>query len=256
MTNGAFLTFLDVEAGTRVLEVGSGLGLLAAEAASANDHVEVVGVERSDEQIAAAVRVPKLEYIRGDAHELPFRDGRFHLVYARYLLEHVAAPEQVLREMRRVTRPGGRVAVCENDVSLMRVDPPCAHFDEVWTVFQRFQSQLGGDGLIGRRLFRLFRSAGFTDVELSMQPEVHWQGSVGFGPWIRNLQGNLESARRGLEQSSACGTSKLNAAMAELDELARRPDASAVLRVESSAGSALAQREARAEWRTRLRSDR
>jgi ubiquinone/menaquinone biosynthesis C-methylase UbiE len=227
ITNGAFLSFLDVEAGTRVLEVGSGLGLLAAEAASANDCVKVVGLERSGEQIAAAVRVPHVGYIRGDAHELPFREGAFHLVYARYLLEHVVAPEQVLREMRRVTRPGGRVGVCENDISLMRVDPPCPHFEEVWTLFQRLQEQLGGDGLIGRRLFRLFRSAGFTDIELSLQPEVHWQGSVAFGPWMTNLRGNLESARRGLEQSAACGRSKLDAAIAELDELARRPDASA-----------------------------
>jgi SAM-dependent methyltransferase len=227
MTNAAFLAFLEIERGMRVLEVGSGLGLLAAEVSTAAEDVEVVALERSGEQLAAAVAVPCVEYVRADAHEIPFRDGSFDLVYARYLLEHVAAPEQVLREMRRATRRGGRVAVCENDISLNRVDPPCPTFEDVWIEFQRLQAQLGGDGLIGRRLFRLFRSSGFADVELSVQPEVHWQGSVAFLAWVRNLQGNLESARRGLERSASCGASKLNAAIAELDELARRPDASA-----------------------------
>lgn len=226
MTNRAFLEFLGIGRGTRLLEVGSGLGLLAAEAASV-DGVQVVGLERSAEQITAAAVVQGVRYVRGDAHELAFRDGAFDLVYARYLLEHVAAPEQVLREMRRVARSGGRVGVCENDISLMRVDPPCPAFEEVWTVFQRHQERLGGDGLIGRRLFRLFRSAGFSEIELSVQPEVHWQGSVGFSAWIRNLQGNLDSARQGLEKSTDCGKAKLNRALAELAELSRHPDASA-----------------------------
>jgi hypothetical protein len=117
--------------------------------------------------------------------------------------------------------------VCENDISLMRVDPPCPTFEEVWTLFQRYQARLGGDGLIGRRLFRLFRMAGFSRIELSVQPEVHWQGSAGFSGWIRNLAGNLESARRGLDDPSLCGQAKLDKAISELDDLLRCPDASA-----------------------------
>jgi SAM-dependent methyltransferase len=62
-------------------------------------------------------------YVRGDAHHLDFPDATFDLAYTRYVLEHVADPRQVLREMRRVTRSGGRVAACENDVSLFKVDP-------------------------------------------------------------------------------------------------------------------------------------
>src|SRR5262245_6229475 len=86
MTNAAFLAFLEIERGMRVLEVGSGLGLLAAEASTAAEDVAVVGLERSGEQLAAAVAAPCVEYVRADAHEIPFRDGSFDLVYARYLL--------------------------------------------------------------------------------------------------------------------------------------------------------------------------
>jgi SAM-dependent methyltransferase len=226
ITNAAFVSFLHVVPGARVLEVGSGLGILAAEVASAADGVRVVGVEKSPEQISAAVQVPGVAYVQGDARHLDFPDGSFDLVYARFLLEHVPDPEQVLREMRRVTRPGGRVAACENDISLLRVDPPCPAFEEVWAAFQRFQESLGGDSGIGRRLFRLFRAAGFSEIELSVQPEVHWFGSASFSSWIQNIIGNLESARDGMVMSRFCDEARLERAFTELSELVRRDVAS------------------------------
>jgi SAM-dependent methyltransferase len=230
MTNAAFIQFLDVPSGARVLEVGSGLGLLAVAVASAAEDVRVVGVELSRDQIAAAAPSSRVTYQQGDAHALDFPDNGFDLVYARYLLEHVARPEAVLREMRRVVRPGGRVAVCENDVTLIRFDPPCPAFDRTWDLFQRYQAALGGDGAIGRRLYRLFHDAGFVDIALSVQPEVHWQGSPGFAVWVRNIIGNLESARRGLDAAA------LDAAIAELTSLAQRPDASSVFVWNRAAG--------------------
>jgi SAM-dependent methyltransferase len=222
MTNAAFIGFLDVPAGARVLEVGSGLGLLAVEVASAAEDVSVVGVELSPEQIAAAQFSPRVTYRQGDAHALDLPDASFDLVYARYLLEHVTHPDLVLHEMQRVVRPGGRVAVCENDVTLIRFDPPCPAFKRAWQTFQQYQASLGGDGAIGRRLFRLFHGAGLAAIELSVQPEIHWQGSPGFAAWVRNIIGNLESARRGLDAP------ELDAAVAELTALLRRPDASSM----------------------------
>lgn len=222
MTNTAFVRDLDVPAGARVLEVGSGLGLLAVEVASAADGVHVVGVEQSADQIAAAATSPRVTYRQGDAHTIDFPDATFDLVYARYLLEHVSKPEVVLSEMRRVVRTGGRVAVCENDISLIRFDPPCPAFDRASDLFLRYQATLGGDGVIGRRLYRLFRAAGLNQIERSVQPEVHWHGSPGFAAWVQNIIGNLESARRGIDEA------QLNQAVAELTDLIQREDASSV----------------------------
>jgi ubiquinone/menaquinone biosynthesis C-methylase UbiE len=222
MTNAAFVRFLDVPAGARVLGVGSGLGLLAVEVASAADGVHVVGIEMSADQIAAAATSPRVTYKRGDAHAIEFPDGSFDIVYARYLLEHVSKPDVVMREMRRVVRPGGCVAVCENDITLLRFDPPCPAFDRAWDLFLRYQATLGGDAVIGRRLYRLFRAAGLTHIELSVQPEVHWFGSPGFAAWVQNIIGNLESARRGIDETV------LNDAVAELNGLSQREDASSV----------------------------
>jgi SAM-dependent methyltransferase len=166
--------------------------------------------------------------MQGDAHSLRFPDASFDLVYARYLLEHVSDPQRVLHEMGRAVRPGGRVAVCENDVSLLRFDPPVPAFDHAWDVFTRFQATLGGDGLIGRRLYRLFRTAGFAGIELSVQPEVHWHGSPGYVAWVHNIIGNLESARTGMVAARVISEGALNVAVAELERLKSDSTGSAV----------------------------
>lgn len=226
LTNRAFVDFLDVPANARVLEVGSGLGLLATDVADAAEGVRVCGVERSEEQIAAAARHPRVSYVRGDAHQLDFPGGGFDLAYARYVLEHVADPLQVLREMRRVTRPGGRVAACENDVSLFRVDPPCPAFEEVFAAFQELQTTLGGDSRVGRRLYRLFHEAGFRHIELSVQPEVHWHGSPWFAAWMHNAVRIVEGARAALVKAGLCDDGQVSAAVAELTCVSERNDGS------------------------------
>ena len=228
MTNAAFVAFLNVAAHSHVLEVGSGLGILASDVAAAAAGVEVTGVELSGAQLAVVRRAPGVMFVQGDAHVLEFPDGSFDLVYARYLLEHVADAPRVVGEMRRVTKPGGRVAVCENDVSLLRFDPPCPTFERAWETFIRFQESLGGDGLIGRRLFRLFRQSGFSDVELSVQSEIHWYGSPGYVPWVHNIIGNLESARIGMMEAGVVRADDLNDAVSELEHLKSNPYGSAV----------------------------
>lgn len=227
LTNDAFIRFLDPAPGDRVLEVGSGLGILAAGVASAAE-VRVVGVELSAAQVARSPRGVRTDYVQGDAHALSFGDGVFDLVYARYVLEHVADPGAVLAEMRRVLRPGGRVAVTENDVSLLRLDPPCPSFNVVGDAFAKLQRDLGGDGLIGRRLFGLFHRAGFRAIELSVQPEVHWAGSPNWWSWVQNIIGNVESARSALVDQGLASASAIDRAVAELAELAGRSDGSSV----------------------------
>jgi hypothetical protein len=123
--------------------------------------------------------------------------------------------------------PGGRVAAQENDISLSRVDPPCPRFEQVWSAFAQLQQRLGGDPLIGRSLFRIFRAAGFKDIELSVQPDIHWHGSPGFSAWVENLAGNVRSGRDGLIAAGLATAQQVEDALEELAVLAGLEDASA-----------------------------
>jgi SAM-dependent methyltransferase len=200
--------------------------------------VTVLGLERSPAQIAAAARSARVEYLEGDAQSLPFPDASFDVTYARYLLEHVARPDRVLAEMRRVVRPGGRVAVTENDIGLLRVDPPCPAFERVWAAFGDYQRRLGGDAYVGARLHRLMRGAGLSRIELSVLPEVHWHGSPNFQAWIENIIGNVEGVGAGLIESGVAEASLVEGALGELRALLDDRDASSVFMWNRAAATA------------------
>jgi SAM-dependent methyltransferase len=226
LTDDPFLRFLEFGPDSAILDVGSGLGNLARRVAAAAPAGEVWGVEHSAAQLArAAADRPNLHFVQADAHALPFPDGRFDVVYCRYLLEHVADPAGVLREMGRVLRPGGRLFAQENDILVARFDPDCPHFDALWRRFVQLQVLLGGDALIGKRLLRLFHAAGFTDVRLSIQPEVHWAGTPTFRDWVVNLIDNVRPAERLLVEKGLATPEEVQRGLDDLRRLL--PDESA-----------------------------
>jgi len=228
LTNPAFVEFLDLRPDSAVLEVGSGLGILAGEVAARTAQGEVIGIEYSPEQLAAArVTQPNLRFERGDAHRLPFDGARFDVVYCRYLLEHVADPVQVLREMRRVLRPGGRVCIQENNVLANEFYPDCPRFDAVWEKFAALQSKLGGDALIGKKLFALLRQAGFQNIRLSFAPEIHPADSETFLPWVENMIHNVTGAAELLVRHRLARQREIDEAVEEVRVFEKLPDACA-----------------------------
>lgn len=100
---------LGVERGDRVLDLGTGPGLVAA--AAARRGADVVGIDFSGAMLAEARRRhPDLEFREASAESLPFRDGAFDAVAGNFVLHHSGCPDRVLAEARRVLRPGGRAA--------------------------------------------------------------------------------------------------------------------------------------------------
>lgn len=99
-----------VGAGVRVLDVGTGTGTVAAAAGARGAKVTAVDAEPS--MVAAAGRaVPSAEVRLAVLPELPFADDEFDAVVGNFVLNHVGRPAAALAELRRVTRPGGRIAL-------------------------------------------------------------------------------------------------------------------------------------------------
>ncbi|KAA9104989.1 class I SAM-dependent methyltransferase [Microbacterium rhizomatis] len=111
--SGAFADFAGVEAGQRVLDVGCGPGALTSELVSRVGASSVAGVDPSVSYAASArERYPDVRIEVAPAGALPFEDASFDAVLAQLVVHFMADPVHDIREMARVTRPGGIVAAC------------------------------------------------------------------------------------------------------------------------------------------------
>lgn len=106
----ALLDAAGVRAGTQVLDVGTGPGTVAALACSRDAQVVAVDAEPSMVELAGR-QVPAAEIRLATLPHLPFADATFDAVVANFVLNHVGDPAAAAAELRRVVRPGGRVAV-------------------------------------------------------------------------------------------------------------------------------------------------
>lgn len=99
-----------VNAGTSVLDVGTGTGVVAAIAVTRGADVAAVDAEYDMIRLATHV-ASEARLCVGALPDLPFADDVFTAVVGNFVINHVGQPHNALAEMRRVTAPGGRVAV-------------------------------------------------------------------------------------------------------------------------------------------------
>lgn len=104
-----------VTGGSTVLDVATGTGQVAARAAARG--AAVVGVDIAEPMVALAARFnPGLDFRSADARDLPFEDGAFTAVVANFLLPHLGNHQVAMREMTRVLRTGGWLALSTWDL--------------------------------------------------------------------------------------------------------------------------------------------
>ena len=105
-----------------------------------------------------------VRFEQASIYELPFPDGVFDAVYAHAVLYHLARPEAALREMRRVLRPGGLIAVRDSDTRGDLYAPVDPRLDRVWDIALRIMRAHGGNPEFGGSQRAALRAAGFVDV--------------------------------------------------------------------------------------------
>ncbi|KQM44890.1 demethylmenaquinone methyltransferase [Microbacterium sp. Leaf203] len=101
--------------GERILDLAAGTGTSSMAFVPSGAHVVAADFSRGmiEEGRRRHGDVPNLEFVQADATDLPFADGEFDAVTMSFGLRNVIDPRRALRELRRVTRPGGRIVVCE-----------------------------------------------------------------------------------------------------------------------------------------------
>jgi demethylmenaquinone methyltransferase / 2-methoxy-6-polyprenyl-1,4-benzoquinol methylase len=186
----ATIRALDVAPGMRVLDLAAGTGTSSVPLADGG--VDVVPCDFSYGMLAVGKRRrPDLGFVAGDATRLPFADAAFDAVTISFGLRNVVDTALALAEMLRVTRPGGRLVVCEFSHAtlapfrtvyenyLMRALPTIARAVSKETDAYTYLAESIRSWPDQQELGRLMRSAGWREVA------------------YRNLSGGIVALHRG-----------------------------------------------------------
>ncbi len=163
-------SILDVGAGTGALtlDLAWRVGLNGLVTALDND-AEALKIAQS---LAERVGV-KIATLLGDATALPVKDATQDMAVSRYLFQHLPDPSAVLFQMRRVTRPGGRIMIIDVDDGVALCEPLVSqHLAALRKAIRTLQLQRGGNRLIGRQLYRLMREVGLGAIQVIVIPRV------------------------------------------------------------------------------------
>ncbi|MFC0597657.1 methyltransferase domain-containing protein [Streptomyces palmae] len=158
-------------AGSRVLEVGCGVGAQTVHLVASSPGARIVAVDiaedslaRARARLAAQAPAARVEWVLGDVLDLPFPDGSFDHLFVCFVLEHLTDPHRALTGLRRLLRPGGTLTVIEGDHGTAVFHPDSAHARAAIHCLVDLQAMAGGDALIGRRVRPLLSAAGYRDV--------------------------------------------------------------------------------------------
>jgi SAM-dependent methyltransferase len=203
-----FADLAGVGGGQRVLDVGCGPGALTAELARRAGPDAVSAVDPSDAFVAAVrERLPEVDVRRSAAEQLPFPDDAFDAAMAQLVVHFMTDPVAGLREMGRVTRPGGAVAACVWDHAGGR-----GPLTEFWRAVRELDPAAGDESnLAGVRqgdLARLFAQAGLGGARVATLTvrvrhdgfEQWWEPfTLGVGPsgaYVASLDAGRRAALR------------------------------------------------------------
>ena len=219
--NSAAYLAAELRPGMGLLDVGCGPGTITIDFAERVTPGEVVGVDASadivDQASAAAAErgVSNAQFAVGDAYALDFPDNTFDIVHAHQTLQHMHDPVAVLREMARVTRPGGLIAARDADYGGMIWFPQLPGLTKWIDTYRSVHQSNKSEPDAGRRLRAWAMEAGFTDIRstgstwcFAGDAERAWWGSL-WADRVRHSSLGTQAVERGfatdedIEQMSA-----------------------------------------------------
>ncbi len=218
--------------GKSVLDCGCGPGPITLGFAEIVAPGRVVGIDIEPKMIDQANRLAaesgldNLEFQVADIYDLPYEDGEFEVVFSSAVTEHLSDPVRALREIHRVTKPGGVGAVARTDWSFPFIVPECPELSRFFELFEGGFNRIGGSLNRGRFLRSHMREAGFdvTEFEANMSHPLGQEAAIvsaeTYIAWIENIPLFQESIELGLTTDS-----ELESMVSGIREWAKHSDA-------------------------------
>jgi ubiquinone/menaquinone biosynthesis C-methylase UbiE len=234
LLNSAMLREMHLRGDERILDLGCGLGQFTRMMARAVPAGRVIGIERDEEQLAAAKRLAKndgeetlAEFEAGDALNLDLGDqwATFDVAHTRFLLEHIPDPLRAVRSMVQAVRPGGRIVLADDDHGVLRLWPEPPGWMSLWDAYMRAYDRIGNDPYVGRRLVQLLHEAGAQPVRNTW---IFFGGCAGmetFPTLAANMAGVVRTARETIIAARLFDGDAFDRVMADYKVWSERPDA-------------------------------
>ncbi|MFN8523165.1 MAG: methyltransferase domain-containing protein [Chloroflexota bacterium] len=217
-----YLDEVTVWSGARVLEVGCGTGVVTRDLAErVGSSGSVLALDPSEVFLAEARRLAtglaNVELRLGDAAALELPDNSFDVTVAATVISHVPARDAMLRELARVTRPGGLVLVFDGDYAANQLEHPDVALTQ--RLLDAWRMSFVNDPRVMRRLIPMLAGArldvlvlrGYVHVEagrLETETSFLW-------PWAQLV------ARNGVDAGTA-SQAEISAWLRELEALSER----------------------------------
>lgn len=156
-----------------ILDVGCGPGTITADLAALVPQGKVVGADAVESVLEQAQAfadsrgLTNVTFQSVDANALPFPDDSFDIVFCHQVLQHVKDPVAILKEMRRVVKPGGIVAAREADYKSFSWYPEPPEIAKWADLYQKVARRNGGEPNAGRYIHVWARQAGFKTQEIT-----------------------------------------------------------------------------------------
>jgi len=158
--------------GAKILEAGCGIGAQTVILAKNNPAAEITSIDISQESLEKAREnveekgIKNVRFLQADVFSLPFEENSFDHIFVCFVLEHLQNPEEALKSLKKVLRPGGKITVIEGDHGSCYFHPEGKKALEAWNCLIRVQAHMKGNSLIGRQIYPLLRKAGFGKVKV------------------------------------------------------------------------------------------
>lgn len=160
-------------ANSDVLEAGCGVGAQTITIARNSPQARFRSIDLAADSLAAArdrtagAGITNVSFVRADIFNLPFRAQSFDHMFVCFVLEHLRDPVGALVRLKRLLKHGGTVTAIEGDHGSAYFYPDSADARRAIQCLVDIQAGMGGDALIGRRLYPLLVEAGFKAVTVS-----------------------------------------------------------------------------------------